>query len=293
MTNGPTISVLVTVYNRESYLAGCLESILASTWRDFEVVVVDDCSTDGSLTVAQCYASLDSRIRVSQNDRHLGDYPNRGRAAELATGRFLKYVDSDDLIYPHSLAIMMEAMQAHRDATLALSHSLPEDEEPYPVRLSPSDAWRRHFLGRGCLSCGPSGAIMSRAAFVQVGGFRDWGVLSDLDLWYRLSATAPVLLLAPGLVWWRRHAGQESKKHDSEAVYLAKGHELNLEFLRWTGAPLGETERRAAMARAKQHHARRLLSWALRRGDPLTAYRLYRESGLCASELGRGWKRYQ
>jgi glycosyltransferase involved in cell wall biosynthesis len=94
----PTVSVLVTVYNREAYLAACLDSILASTWQDFEVVVVGGRSTDGSVSVAENYAVRDPRIRFFRNEKNLGDYSNRMRAAELAKGKYLKYVDSDDLI---------------------------------------------------------------------------------------------------------------------------------------------------------------------------------------------------
>ena len=289
----PAVSVLVTVYNREAYLAACLESILASTWQDFEVVVVDDGSTDESVAVAERFAALDSRLRFSRNAQNLGDYPNRMRAAELAQGTYLKYVDSDDLIYPHSLAIMVEAMQAHPDATLGLSHSLPEDEQPYPWKLNPEEAWRKHFLGRGCLSCGPSGAIIRRDAFFETGGFHDWGVLNDTDLWYRMSARAPVLLLPPGLVWWRRHEGQEFTRDSAALIYLEDGYTVAREALNMTECPLPEPERQAALARIRQHHARQLLSLALRQHQPGLAYRLFKASGLGISELGRGLRRYQ
>ncbi len=180
--NTPLVSVLVTVYNRERYLAASLDSVLAQTMRDFEVIIVDDVSTDGSVEIARNYAARESRIRFFLNERNLGDYPNRRRAAEQAHGRYVKYVDSDDILYPHSLAIMVEAMKEHPDAALALSHSRPEDERPYPWQLTPVEAYRKQFLGRGCMSAGPSGAIVLREAFEAVGGFGNWGVLNDIDL---------------------------------------------------------------------------------------------------------------
>lgn len=287
----PIVSVLVTIYNRERWLEACLDSILASTWQDFEVVVVDDGSQDGSAEIAERYAAMDGRIRFLRNEANLGDYPNRMRAAELARGKYLKYVDSDDLIYPHSLAIMVEAMEAHPEAALGLSHSLPEEEEPYPWCLSPEAAWRKQFLGRGCLSCGPTGAIIRREAFVESGGFRDWGVLNDMDLWYLLSARWPVVLLPPGLVWWRRHEGQEFTRDDAAMVYLERGFALTLETLQRAGCPLSEADRQRAIARARQHHARRLLSLARR--HPLLAWKSYRASGLGMRGLLRGLRQYQ
>ena len=293
MAESPSVSVLVTVYNREPYLAACLESILASTWEDFEVVVVDDGSSDSSVVIATDFESRDSRLKFHRNDRNLGDYPNRLRAAELARGTYIKYVDSDDLIYRHSLAIMVEAMQANPLAGLGLSHSPPEDDQPYPWMLEPAAAWRKEFLGSGCLSCGPSGAIMRRDAFFQVKGFRDWGVLSDIDLWYRMSARFPVVLLPPGLVWWRRHDGQEFAKDEAAMVYLEKGHALVMEALDSPACPLAESERQTATARARQHHARRLMSLAVRRRSPLRAFDLFRRSGLSGSEILQGFKPYR
>ena len=289
----PTVSVLVTVYNREAFLAACLDSVLASTWQDFEVVVVDDGSTDKSCDIAVVYSARDPRIRFHRNEKNLGDYPNRIRAAELAEGKYLKYVDSDDLIYRHSLAIMVEAMEANPEAALGLSHSQPEDDEPYPWLLSPEQTWRKQFLGRGCFGCGPSGAIFRRDAFFEVGGFRNWGVLSDIDLWHRLSARSPVLLLAPGLVWWRRHDQQEFTKDDATTVYLEKGFAVTTQALTSPNCPLRDADARQALTRACQHHARTILAVALRQRKPIVAWRLFRDSGLGVGQLLGGLGRYR
>ncbi|MFO0226585.1 MAG: glycosyltransferase family 2 protein [Planctomyces sp.] len=125
MSAAVEVSVLVTVYNRERYLAECLDSILCSTFQQFEVVVVDDGSRDRSREIAADFAARDSRIRVFHNDVNLGDYPNRNRAAELARGRWLKYVDSDDRIEPHGLQTMLQAVAEFPAAALALSYPLP------------------------------------------------------------------------------------------------------------------------------------------------------------------------
>ena len=109
--NVPCVSLLVTVFNRAGFLEQTLQSILASDFRNFEVVVVDDCSTDQSLKIAESIAREDSRIRLIQNEQNLGDYGNRAKAASLARGTYLKYVDSDDLIYPPTLQVMVDAME--------------------------------------------------------------------------------------------------------------------------------------------------------------------------------------
>lgn len=293
VSDSPAVTVLVTIYNREEYLAECVDSVLASTWPDMEVLLVDDRSSDGSLAVAQSFAARDNRVRVFTNESNLGDYPNRMRAARLARGRYLKYVDSDDVIYRHSLRIMVEAMESHPAAALALSHSLPEDERPYPWLLQPAEAWRKEFLGDGCLACGPGGAIIRRDAFLECGGFRDWGVLSDTDMWYRMSARWPIVLLQPGLVWWRRHDRQEYSREGAATEYLERGFALVTESLSSAECPLGEADRADAVARARQHHARRLISLALRRGQPRVALQLMRSSGLASFEMLQGLAAYR
>lgn len=288
------VSVLVTAYNRERYLAATLESILASTFGDFEVLVVDDASSDRSIEVAREFAARDERVRVHSNGANLGDYPNRARAASLARGRYLKYVDSDDLIYPHSLEIMVQAMEERPEVGLGLAHSLPEDEAPYPWRLSSEAAYRKHFLGRGCLSCGPTGAIIRRSAFDAVDGFRpSRGVLADIDLWLRLAAYFPVVLLPPGLVWWRRHDSQEFSRERSAAEYLRGGYELASEVLKRPTCPLSERERLAALGRARQHFARRLLSLAFRSLQPARALGIFAASDLSLVDLVGGLRSYR
>ncbi|HEV2714429.1 MAG TPA: glycosyltransferase family A protein, partial [Terriglobales bacterium] len=95
----PLVSVLMTAYNREKYIAEAIESVLASNFKDFELIIVDDCSKDRTAEIARRYTS-DSRVQVHVNEKNLGDYPNRNRAASLARGKYLKYLDSDDVIYP-------------------------------------------------------------------------------------------------------------------------------------------------------------------------------------------------
>jgi glycosyltransferase involved in cell wall biosynthesis len=289
----PLVSVLVTVYNRETYLRECLESVLASTWTDFELIVVDDASTDGSWQVAESIALADARVRLFRNDNNLGDYGNRMRAARLARGEYIKYLDSDDIIYSHSLALMVEAMRKYPDAALGLSHSDPEGEEPYPWLLAPDEVWKKEFLGGGALGCGPSGTIIRRDAFFEIGGFGNWGVLNDTDLWYRLSARWAVVLLPPGLVWWRRHPGQEFTRNDADLAYLANGLQMSLGVLSMSDNPLSPDQRMAAESRARQRHARRLWSLALRRGRVGTAFGLMRESRLSAADILSGLRPYR
>ena len=92
----------MTAYNRADYIAASIESVLAQTFTDFELIVVDDHSSDATTAVVQRYLG-DPRVRLVVNERNLGDYPNRNHAATFARGEFMKYHDSDDLLYRHCL----------------------------------------------------------------------------------------------------------------------------------------------------------------------------------------------
>ncbi|MCC7278855.1 MAG: glycosyltransferase family 2 protein [Chromatiaceae bacterium] len=281
------VSVLVTVYNRERFLSACLESILASTWVGFEVVVVDDCSTDTSVEVAMQYAVRDPRIKVHRNDRNLGDYPNRMRAASLAQGKYLKYVDSDDLIYPHSLAIMVEAMEQYPEAALGLSDSVIDPRDPYP-RLSDSHATiRNHFLGRSRLGSGPTGAIIRRDAFNDLGGFSGRRYLGDSELWLKLASRWPLVSLPPALVWWRCHEGQQMAAEMRDIEVLHARYAFSYEFASQTTL-LSPSDRIGALDRLRRHHARRLLAIAIKGGAPVRALRLIRSGRLTPADLWLG-----
>src|SRR4051812_49505605 len=107
MSATPRISVLLTAYNRQDFIAEAIESVLNQSMTDFELVICDDRSTDGTVDTIAAFAGRDSRIRFSINERNLGDYGNRRHAASLARGRLLKYHDSDDVMYRHCLETMV------------------------------------------------------------------------------------------------------------------------------------------------------------------------------------------
>jgi glycosyltransferase involved in cell wall biosynthesis len=284
--------VLITVFNRERYLAAAVDSVLVQTMQDFEVIIVDDVSTDSSVEIAQNYAAREHRVRFFRNERNLGDYSNRNRAASFAAGKYLKYVDADDLIYPHALAVMVGAMERWPEAGLGLSWNVIDPPQPYPFVSSPREVLREHFLGRSILGVGPSAAIIRRDSFAAVGEFSGRQFVGDTDLWLKLAQSQPVVSLPPALVWWRRHEGQQMSFEEARPDVLAVRYQLECETLE-SSVLLEPAERRRALGRLRQHHARRLLALGLRQRRPLVAWRLFRKSGLGLGGLLRGMRPYQ
>ncbi len=242
MNSAPIVSVLMTSYNREAFIAESIESVLAQTFGDFELVVVDDCSQDGTIDVARSYEHLDPRVRVVVNDRNLGDYANRNRAAALARGGLLKYHDSDDVMYPHCLAAMVPPMRAFPQAAFGLSTGRDWFGGPVPMLLTPRLSFQREFLGSGMFNSGPAGAIFRADAFHALGGFADRGVASDYLFWLRACARVPVLLLPGDLFWYRVHGGQQLQ-HDGAAKQYAATIAETWQALKDADCPLTERER--------------------------------------------------
>lgn len=279
----PRVSVLTTVYNRATYLPDCVRSVQQQSFADWELILVDDASQDESVALARALEAEDRRIRVYVNERNLGDYPNRNRAAALARGQYLKYLDADDVLYSHGLQVMVDALDRFPEAGLALSQNVIDDALPYPFPLTPSEVYRAHFLGRGVLGVGPSAAIVRRDNFERLGGFSGRQFVGDTELWLRLAAMASVVVLPPALVWWRRHAGQQMALERQEPGVLTSRFRMAMEALDACGALLRADECARARERLRNRQARAVWRLAL-------SERRLRQSIALARDSGLGWR---
>ncbi|MCP4787034.1 MAG: glycosyltransferase family 2 protein [Fuerstiella sp.] len=262
----PTVSVITTCYNRERYVAAAIESILDSTFSDFELLVVDDCSTDATVSIVEGYVRQDSRVRLHVNERNLGDYPNRNHAASLATGEFLKYVDADDYIYPLGLEIMVNTMAQFPDAGYGLCSLDQDRERPFPFSLSSRDAYLRHYFGASLFHKAPLSSIIRRSAWQHVGGFPEERMVGDYAMWHSLSCHFDVVLMSHGPVWYREHEQQEVSDILRDPIYYRIAYERVVQqTLSSPDCPLKDDEIQMAMQR---------YVWATRRTLVKTVCRL-------------------
>jgi glycosyltransferase involved in cell wall biosynthesis len=276
----------MTSFNREDYIAQALESVLAQTMRDFELVVCDDASTDRTVEIARAFAKRDARVRVIANDRNIGDYPNRNRAATFARGTYIKYHDSDDLMYTHCLAVMTTYLDAAPTAVAALSGSRHWAGGACPMLVTPALAYEREFLGGGLFHLGPGAALLRRTSFEEHGGFPGGGSASDYLMWLRLCASSNVLLVPGDLFYYRVHAGQELRNEKNEFDYVLAGAEA-WSMLKSPACPLSANARE----QAKRNCAYTTLRGAYRKfrvGRFRSAAIALRYGGLTAGE----WMRY-
>ena len=272
----PNVSVLMTAYNREKYIAEAIESVLASTFEDFELIIVDDVSKDRTVEIARQYET-DSRVQVHLNEKNLGDYPNRNRAAELAKGKYLKYVDSDDVIYPHGLEVMIRCMRQFPDAGLGLCR-LEADTIPYPFQRSSLEAYRQHFFGEHSLTNAPLSTIIGTEVFHKLGGFSGRRYVGDSEMWLQIAARYPIVEMMAGLTWWRSHGEQEFNLGHTSFSYSKLNFVIAMEALNSPDCPLSAAEKKVATDKVARSHARALLKIAAR-GQTKQAARMWRAAG--------------
>lgn len=137
----PEITVGIPVYNGERYVAAALDSILAQTFRDFEVVISDNASTDRTEEICRAYAARDARIRYVRQPQNLGGPRNWNAVVGLATGRYFKWAAANDTMHPEYLARCREVLERHPDVVLAYSDTMIIDAAGRPVESYP-DALR-------------------------------------------------------------------------------------------------------------------------------------------------------
>jgi len=254
----PIVSILTTVYNRDKYLAACIDSVLACSYQDWELIIVDDVSTDTSVAIAKSYEQKDARIKVYVNDKNLGDYPNRNKAASYAKGTYLKYLDADDLIYPQGLEVMVHTMEQFPEAALGISQKVAEDVKPYPFVMQPKETFKREFLMRGVLGLGPTGTIIRRDVFEKLGGFTGTRYIGDTEMWYKIALAYPVVKMQEELVFWRQHDDQEITKGQDSFFYLENAFKLKLNTLQKKELPLEAPERQMALKKLTHRFSRNI-----------------------------------
>src|SRR5215813_1413007 len=130
MNNEPFVSIVTPVYNGESFLADCIESVLAQGYSNWEYIIVNNCSTDSTLDIANRYASLDPRVRVLTNPTFVDAIRNHNIAVASISrsSKYCKVVSADDWITPDCLKRMVELAEAHPKVGIVGSYQRSNDE---------------------------------------------------------------------------------------------------------------------------------------------------------------------
>ena len=209
MTNEkPLVSILMTAYNRQKYISEAIKSVVDSTYSNWELIIVDDFSKDFTVEIAKEYEKKDSRITVFVNEKNLGDYPNRNKAASYAKGIYLMYVDSDDTILKDGIEKCIDLMEQYPQSGFGISYGILKPNQP--KILSSKEAIQNHFFIKPFLMVGPGGTIQRKEFFEQINQYPvKYGPANDMYHHLKAACFSPVVLLHFEFVDYRRHDGQE------------------------------------------------------------------------------------
>lgn len=153
----PTISVCIPVYNSAPFIEACVDSILAQTFQDFEIILVNDGSTDESLEVCQRISGKSPKISLYSTENQ-GDTRTRGAAASHANGTWVTFVDSDDTLPPTALADLMGGCSEKTDIVVGCHYETNE-----PARYIPIQQWREILVRSDVVFCSPVARLFRRA----------------------------------------------------------------------------------------------------------------------------------
>jgi len=261
----PKVSVVIPAYNAAGFIAKTLDSVAAQTWRDYEVIVVDDGSQDGTHDAAQSYLrdhGLPGRC-IRQENKKIAGARNTGMRA--AQGAFIALLDHDDLWLPRKLEAVMAAFARHPEADL-VCHNEDITRDGAVVRVSRNGPWTEDMYGRLLLkgnALSPSASVFRKDKALAIGGFREnpeFNTVEDYDFWMRLSRVAKYHFLDEVLGEYQlveRAASRSIEYHHQNLLTLLQDHFRS----RFGAAPgLGDRLRmRRRLAAAHRSALRQLL----------------------------------
>lgn len=216
----PLVSVLIPTYRYARYLSEAIESVLSQDLRDFELIIADDASNDGTAEIIRRYALHDSRIRVHVHPKNIGMVANWNWCLQQARGRYVKFLFGDDrLVTAHALSTLVNLLERCPSSTVAASSRLQIDEHSRVTGLS-NDLVRAGFYdGRmTVLRClfgnhnfiGEPSAVMFRRNVTTRGFDARFSHLVDLEMWLHLLLRGNLVYTPEPLCAFRHHDAQQS-----------------------------------------------------------------------------------
>jgi hypothetical protein len=279
--NTPLATIAMVTFNSGEFVREAIESVLAQDCDDFELLICDDCSVDDTWDIAKSFS--DRRIRTVRNESNLGEYRNRNKALSLARGKYLMYLDGDDILYPHGLSLLARNMEQFPQAAFA-SGQAPCEKFVYPVELTPREFCSCAFLGPNVLANDFTQLFFRTEALRALGGFDLRYRSGDTYVQFALGMRRNVLLVGGGMAWWRTRRGQASESLRSSGQGIAEMWRYSRELLDHPVCPLTAGEK--AMAR---HNLSRLVlrrsARLLLQGHLADAHRLAMRTGIPIDEF--------
>jgi glycosyltransferase involved in cell wall biosynthesis len=250
MHDHPLVSVILIFLNAEKYIQEAIDSVLVQTYKRWELLLIDDGSTDNSTEIARRYvAQYPEKINYLEHPTHqnLGMSAARNLGIRKAKGDYIAFLDADDYWLPNKLDVQMRILAAQPEAGMLFGSTkywfswtgLPEDSQRDYVpslrvrtyTLFHPPLWLLLFIqGKTEVPC-TSTILVRRTVAEKIGGFEDSfrGMYEDQAFYAKICLCTPVLATDDCLTWYRQH----SKSSSSTASHSGQTHVLRYRFLKW------------------------------------------------------------
>ncbi len=210
------VSICIPMFEAGRFIVDAIDSARGQTYQNVEIIVVDNCSQDGSFELAEAAARADPRIRIHRNAQNLGMQRNFGRCLELAAGEYIKFLPADDVLEQECVARLADVLDAHPSVALVVSARRIANEQLHEravrgyahrsLTVSGEKAIRRAYVFGNVIG-EPTAALFRRSALAN--GVSDYYTqLLDLDMWFRILAHGDLAFVAEPLCKIRTHARQ-------------------------------------------------------------------------------------
>jgi glycosyltransferase involved in cell wall biosynthesis len=216
------ISVVMPVHNAHDFVGQAIQSILAQTFSDFEFVILNDGSTDGSCSILREWARRDDRIRVFENEHRLGHSETSNLAVSLARAPNVARMDADDISHPERLSRQWKVLSQSADVVLV--GTLSDGIDAQGKRVRPRDRWR--IIRHSSFAPFPHGSVIFRKeVFDALGGYEGSATsVGDQDLYHRMARRGRLVALPEVLYHYRYHLANSSLKRLSASGETRNGN---------------------------------------------------------------------
>lgn len=215
----PRVSVIIPTYNRENFVSDTIESVLGQTYKDFEVIVVDDGSTDSTIQKLEKYNSKIKLIQQTNSERAVA----RNNGASNSSGEYIAFVDSDDVWKNNKLEKQVEVLDNQKDTILTYSSCLRIDDKGRKIKTAKrqnrgytGNVFEKLLLRNFVVSATP---LLRREYFEKTDGFKTKYIpYEDWECWIRLSTLGNFYFIKEPLAYYRIH--------DTQSVQLVKAEKI-------------------------------------------------------------------
>jgi glycosyltransferase involved in cell wall biosynthesis len=288
MSYKPLFTVATITYNSGKWIKQAIESVLSSSYSSFEYIIADDCSGDETWNIVCEYK--DERIVAFRQDKNIGEYANRNAVINAAKGRYLLFVDGDDVLLKHTLRNLAEYIAAFPNAQMIWGVQPADiDFAIMPYLFEPAELMRLIYGTNLPLAViGFAETVFRLEELRAAGGLSQRYSIGDTYIKKKLALTCNALFVPVGFVFWRRSSNQASSRVNQDYRNFLEGYLIDCEIIQSYVAE----EQKELAAGIKASFIRRLVKNTLLKGKVKDFVNLYKKAGLSARDFNLLFKKY-